>query len=170
MRAWQSLFMRSHRDDGDAEQLIFNFSGSSIAHNEVKARDSQALWILDDIKLVAPAFGNLWPLPASVSRPSESIDHITRIVGADVDASLLDDAAQFYTLVKDLAWAPSIWADEGEIGFEWIRGDKHAIVSIDGGGSYGYTLLRGEAFEPGAYEDPRVSFLPQDLREYLEVA
>ncbi len=86
---------------------------------------------------------------------------------ADANPVILADAAKFYEHVKALSWQPIIWGDDGEIAFEWIDGERHAIVSFDGGGRYGYALRRGESFKAGTVPDPTPETLPADLRDYL---
>ena len=83
---------------------------------------------------------------------------------------LFVDATEFGKHLKNLRWKPSVWSDESEVVFEWISGDRHAVVSIEGDGAIGYTMLRDGIFVSGEVEDPPVSIMPPDLREYLSVA
>lgn len=97
---------------------------------------------------------------------NESLKYLTALLpGADV--ALLKDAAVFYEHVRTLEWSPDIWSDEGEITFEWIAGLKHAIVTFDGDGRYGYALRHGDAFRAGEEGDPLPDVFPADLRKYL---
>lgn len=82
----------------------------------------------------------------------------------------VDDGAAFLMLLDAVDWRPSIWADEGELVFEWIADGKHAIVSFEGDGTLGYTTLRDGVFSSGELVDPPVTILPDDLREYLSQA
>jgi|GEM_PF-2829163 len=164
-RAWQSLVMRSHRDDTDADHQLF-FRLTSVARQDVQVRDSYSPWTFDDIKLVAPAHTRIWADGSDDQEHAESMKFIEQCVGS-VDHSLLNDAAHFYSLIKDLAWAPDVWADEGEIAFEWIDPNRHAVVSIEGDGRLGYTMRKGDVFVSGSVIDAPVSILPEDLREYL---
>lgn len=77
------------------------------------------------------------------------------------------DAARFLEVIKCLEWQPAVWKGDGEIGIEWIGRGKHAVVSIEGDGRYGYTMLFGETFVAGEIADPEVNTLPDDLRHYL---
>jgi hypothetical protein len=79
-----------------------------------------------------------------------------------------NDAATFIGLITSLKWQPKVWKDEGEIGIEWISAGKHAIVSIEGDGLFGYAMLRDGVFHSGEERDPPVTTLPADLRDYLE--
>lgn len=76
------------------------------------------------------------------------------------------DAAEFRAQLAPLAWQPDEWSDEGEICFEWISSDRHAIVSIEGDGEIGYAMLVGGKFVAGAEVCPP-SRLPDDLARYL---
>lgn len=88
----------------------------------------------------------------------------------DADKDLLADAANFYDSIQAMSWKPAIWSDEGEIAFEWKTGGKHAIVSFDGGGTYGYAMLMDGKFRAGAVELPAPNVVPSDLLAYLDVA
>ena len=83
---------------------------------------------------------------------------------SDIEA----DAAEFRKHLVDLAWKPDEWADEGEICFEWIAPDRHAIVSVEGDGEIGYSMLVDGKFVPGV-EAARPGRLPADLGPYLLV-
>lgn len=76
------------------------------------------------------------------------------------------EAAVFRAHLASLTWKPNEWADEGEICFEWISSNRHAIVSIEGDGEIGYALLVDGRFEAGAEVCPP-SRLPDDLRAYV---
>lgn len=80
---------------------------------------------------------------------------------------LYDDAAAFAYTARELAWKPKVWADEGEIVFEWIDGNHHAVVSVEGDGRIGYTFLVDGQFIPGNNDDALVHSMPEDLLEYL---
>lgn len=80
---------------------------------------------------------------------------------------LYSDAQIFGELVKELPWRPTTWEADGEIVFEWIDGDRHAIVSVEGDGQIGYTMLVDDTFIPGEAEWPSVSVLPEDLKAYI---
>lgn len=88
----------------------------------------------------------------------------------NADHDLLEEAAPFYDLVKDMTWQPEVWSDEGEVAFEWKTPEKHAMVSFDGDGYYGYAMLIDNRFKAGAQEMPMANTIPSDLREYLGVA
>lgn len=166
---WQALVSRSLWEPEAPRQLFFKVRDMLTERHDFLATDTVGLWTLDDIKLVAPLSHKKHDINAPVSELEFSLAFIKQCVG-ECDEALALEAAQFHVLMKNLNWQPDIWGDDGEIAFEWIRDDKHAIVSFDGGGRFGYTLLRGDTFEPGIHEDPPVGFLPQDLREYLEAA
>ena len=81
---------------------------------------------------------------------------------SDIEA----DAAEFRKHLVDLAWAPIEWADEGEICFEWIAPDRHAIVSIEGDGEIGYAMLVDGKFVSGE-ATAKTGRIPADLGRYL---
>jgi hypothetical protein len=79
------------------------------------------------------------------------------------------EALHFLAKLSADSGRPSIWTDsETEIVFEWISGSRHAIVSFEGEGEYGYAIkTEGGRFVPGAFRgDPKGS-LPVDLLEYI---
>lgn len=92
----------------------------------------------------------------------------SRLPNADRD--LIEEAAPFFDLIKDLDWQPNIWSDEGEVAFEWKTPEKHAIVSFDGDGYYGYAMLVNDRFRAGAQDMPLANTIPSDLKDYLSVA
>lgn len=102
---------------------------------------------------------------SAVSRNSDYIN-LTKII-PEADRDLLNDASAFYGLTKNLDWKPDIWADDGEIAFEWLKGDRHAIVSFDGDGTYGYAMKVGDRFVPGEVPSPDAYILPDDLKAYV---
>lgn len=79
------------------------------------------------------------------------------------------DAAEFRRHLTGLTWKPNEWADHGEICFEWIGPNRHAIVSIEGDGLIGYAMLVDESFVPGKYL-ARPDTFPDDLARYLSTA
>jgi hypothetical protein len=85
----------------------------------------------------------------------------------DAYARRINDALGFSALLTEIEWRPNIWADDAEVVFEWIKDDKHAVVSFEGDGLIGYTLLKNDVFVAGDLLDPPATILPPDLREYL---
>ncbi|MCZ7974378.1 hypothetical protein O9X80_07730 [Agrobacterium salinitolerans] len=83
------------------------------------------------------------------------------------DAEIVKAAAPFHAAVQKFEWKPSIWSDEGEVTFEWIREGKHAVVTFDRDGLYGYAMLVGGRFVPGATDMPSPGAIPPDLAAYL---
>ncbi|MGV1985609.1 hypothetical protein ACQZ5N_03245 [Agrobacterium sp. 22-221-1] len=83
------------------------------------------------------------------------------------DAEIVKAAAPFHAAVQGIDWQPSVWSDEDEVAFEWIRDGKHAVVSFYGDGSYGYAMLVGCRFVPGAIDMPPPGGVPHDLAAYL---
>lgn len=77
------------------------------------------------------------------------------------------DAATVLGHVTGFDWQPRVWSDVGEIGIEWHGNGKHAFISIEGDGRYGYMMLKDGSFVAGDVPDPEVSFFPDDLRRYL---
>jgi len=67
-----------------------------------------------------------------------------------------------------LTMIPRIWTDgESEVVLEWIKGDKHAIVSFEGAGDFGYAMRQGERFAPGTSPNDIDVAAFDDLVEYL---
>lgn len=62
---------------------------------------------------------------------------------------------------------PEMWCADGEIAFEWIADNKHAIASFDGDGTFGYAMLVNGRFVPGAVENGSPDHFPADLAGYL---
>lgn len=84
------------------------------------------------------------------------------------DAELIErDALAFSSTISSLAWQPESWVDDGEAVFEWITDGKHAVVSIEGDGTFAYAMYRDGGFVPGLTEGPSVSEIPEDLVSYL---
>lgn len=83
---------------------------------------------------------------------------------------LIDDAAAFMVAIRNLSWQPAVWADDGEVVFEWIDETRHAVVSIEGDGFIAYTLLQGEEFVSGELAESPAHTLPADLKAYLSAA
>jgi hypothetical protein len=78
------------------------------------------------------------------------------------------EALRFLAKLSADSPRPSIWTDsETEIVFEWIDGPRHAVVSFEGDGEFGYAIKADGLFVPGAFRgDPKGS-LPADLSEYI---
>ena len=78
------------------------------------------------------------------------------------------DAMKFAVHVPFGLRQPLIWVDdENEIVFEWRFSDRHAVVSFEGDGVFGYALLKGDRFVPGQHRGDLNSPLPSDLASYL---
>jgi hypothetical protein len=78
------------------------------------------------------------------------------------------DARTFVATLPSNIDAPQIWTDgEGEILFEWIKGNHHAAVSFEGDGEFGYALRLGSRFVPGTHNGRCGGMLPIDLLRYL---
>lgn len=159
---WQSLFMRSQRDVENTEMSTW-LSARLATPRALRISRTYGSSAFDELKLIAPAFAS-WKKYFFEGLSASS--HLKSILG-DVDAAQLQDAAQFYALVNDLAWSPDIWAEEGEIVFEWIDGDRHAVVSFEGDSRIGYTLLKDGEFVSGADDEARPDAVPTDLLDYL---
>lgn len=82
-------------------------------------------------------------------------------------ADLSKDALAFADTLRELPWQPEVWADESEVVFEWINDGQHAVVSIEGDGHLGYTMLINGQFRSGIDTEASVTHLPRDLQEYL---
>ncbi len=89
-------------------------------------------------------------------------------IAAERLSGAASEALHFLAKLSAESARPTIWTDsETEIVFEWINGPKHAVVSFEGDGEFGYALKADGRFVPGAFRgDPRGS-LPADLSEYI---
>lgn len=94
-------------------------------------------------------------------------DPILEAIEKVSDPALNGDARLFAKTLVDLPWQPDVWSGDGEVVFEWISDDRHAVVSIEGDGLLGYTLLRDGQFQSGQQNDALVTALPEDLKEYI---
>ncbi|MER8374426.1 hypothetical protein [Mesorhizobium sp. M1406] len=77
-------------------------------------------------------------------------------------------AAMLWNSIEAGTRTPSVWADEGEIAFEWKWGDRHAILSLEEDGAIGYAMYSDGQFFPGG-EVATQEKLPQDLLNYLSM-
>jgi hypothetical protein len=81
------------------------------------------------------------------------------------------DAQRFAAELPIEVATPSVWTDgECEVVFEWISGSKHAVVSFEGDGEFGYTMKHGNRFLPGSFPGNSLSTPPSDLISYLASA
>jgi hypothetical protein len=81
------------------------------------------------------------------------------------------DAISFAASFDDRLLQPAIWTDnESEVVLEWILPDgRHAVVSFEGDGEFGYTLLTGGRFVPGLCSGTKPFRVPFDLVRYLSM-
>ena len=163
MRSWQTLFALQNYDSDRPDSA--RWLALTAEKDAIGAKKTVGPSVFDELNLVAPAFLPSKSLAAFLGTSSEK-EYLKSLLG-EVDVLLLEDAAEFYAKVKELAWVPDIWADDGEVAFEWIEGSKHAVVSIEGDGHLGYTLLINGRFVPGRSSAAAVSSLPRDLLDYL---
>jgi hypothetical protein len=64
--------------------------------------------------------------------------------------SQITDARKFALTLPTTVTIPEIWTDgETEVGFEWVSGTNHAVVTFEGDGGYGYATRQGDKFVPG---------------------
>jgi hypothetical protein len=78
------------------------------------------------------------------------------------------DARSFAAALPSNIDAPQIWTDgEGEILFEWLNRNRHAAVSFEGDGEFGYAMKVGSRFVAGAYTGKPDGIFPVDLLRYL---
>ncbi len=83
------------------------------------------------------------------------------------NASIFCDALKFVGAMPVSVLQPRVWADDTEVVFEWISGDRHAIVSCEGDGMIGYTYRVAGQFVPGLVTAARSDGFPTDLAAYL---
>ncbi|MGN7713936.1 hypothetical protein [Agrobacterium radiobacter] len=104
--------------------------------------------------------------PASTFAYSDN--KIVNDVSNVADIAMFDDALKFAGVISDIAWKPAVWSDEGEVVFEWINAGRHAIVSLEGDGTLGYTVLKDGKFVSGQVVGAPVTGVPHDLMDYLQ--
>jgi hypothetical protein len=83
-------------------------------------------------------------------------------------ASQIADARKFASALPSGLTVPRAWTDgESEVVLEWINGEKHAIVSFEGDGEFGYAMRQGDRFAPGSSPNNVEVAALDDLIDYL---
>ena len=83
-------------------------------------------------------------------------------------AAQVAGARKFVAMIPAGLAAPRVWTDgETEVVFEWIANEKHAIVSFERDGNFGYAMLHGDQFEPGSSANSIDAASIEDLVTYL---
>lgn len=82
-------------------------------------------------------------------------------------SDLLDHSRTFEKHLDGMAWQPDIYYEDEETLYEWVADSRHAVVSVEADGHYGYAMLLGDVFRAGKTDDPHVSVFPDDLMGYL---
>lgn len=83
-------------------------------------------------------------------------------------ASQIADARKFAAALPSGLTVPRAWTDgESEVVLEWIKGEKHAIVSFEGDGEFGYAMRQGDRFSPGSSPNNVEVAALDDLIDYL---
>ena len=101
---------------------------------------------------------------------SDSLVHRNSVAASEAkepDVALYADASNFNYALKEVVWKPAVYVEDGEIVFEWIRDGKHAVVSVEGDGVLGYTMLVEGKFISGSTEMASTGAVPADLKAYL---
>jgi len=82
-----------------------------------------------------------------------------------------DDAILFAKTFDDSLIQPSVWTDnETEVVLEWLFPPKrHAFISFEGDGEFGYALRHQDRFVPGSCSGAKPFHVPLDLIHYLSV-
>ncbi len=63
-----------------------------------------------------------------------------------------------------------VWADDDELCFEFIEGDRHVIVAIEKTQDlvkFGYAVKRGDEFEPGRYNLNAPGMVADDINDAI---
>ncbi len=83
-------------------------------------------------------------------------------------ASQTADARKIASALPSGLMVPRAWTDgESEVVLEWIKGEKHAIVSFEGDGEFGYAMRQGDRFAPGSSPNNVEEAALDDLIDYL---
>jgi hypothetical protein len=109
-----------------------------------------------------------------IRRIQETAKKSKPLLDAGADATLkraLSDALTFAALLPaDAPVANISTAEDGEIIIEWRIKDRHAVVSFDGDGMFGYAMLIGDSYKPGSKEAKLGDgTIPSDLADYLGI-
>ena len=155
-------------------------SAKPPAFGQVYARNCQDGMTTLDTSSRAAGPANSSPTPATSSRTgvtgnATEVSRILREVMAlwmvaasnTENAKIFGDALNFVGAMPSGVWLPHVWADDAEVVFEWISGDRHAIVSCEGDGVIGYTYRVAGHFVPGQQTAARSDGFPADLAAYL---
>lgn len=154
-------------------QYVRNFEGSydSVTKKPFAVRSEQA-----DTSSVEPSnfFKNIHVESHKLEHMIISESRFAVLDEEDPDArprleKAKNDAIRFSHFWPDDLLLPSIGvAEDGEIVFEWRKGDLHAIAEFEGIGSFGYAIYQDGKFVPGK-ETGSISSnaLPTDLETYL---
>lgn len=97
----------------------------------------------------------------------KEVKSFLQAVCAQTHDRVVENAYVFSQTVKNIEWRPSVWNEDDEIMFEWVKDDKHAVVSIEDDGTLNYAMLIDNQFIPGAIKGAVVAALPDDLSDYL---
>ncbi len=83
-------------------------------------------------------------------------------------ASQFADAQKFSSALPSGLATPHVWTDgDTEVVLEWISGERHAVVSFEGDGNFGYAMKQGSRFNPGQQSGNCDRPLPTDLLKYI---
>ncbi len=162
-----SKYMTSIR----ASSSVYIFEGRVPTGSWEKPPECQVVEVGSN-SVTSPYSGNTATITLAPASFRKALPRLTgpEAVVANGPISLIDDAAAFMVAIRDLPWQPAVWADDGEVVFEWIDDTRHAVVSIEGDGFIAYTLLRGDEFVSGELAEAPANSLPADLKAYLAAA
>lgn len=106
--------------------------------------------------------------PAS-ARANDMLREVDKIEVAVPDTvSAAADARSFIQCIPSDVAMPRFATDgESEIVISWRTANKRAVLNFEGDGSFGYALLKGNRFVPGAEEGRATGPFPSDLLAYL---
>jgi hypothetical protein len=83
-------------------------------------------------------------------------------------AKQVSDARIFSVKLPALVARPLVWSDgETEVALEWINHEKHAIVTFEGDGEFGYAMRETDRFVPGKVVGQANAGPPDDLLRYF---
>jgi hypothetical protein len=134
--------------------------------------------IADQSTIIGPSADVQQPkISASTSTQPVIPAYVTASILQRLDALLNDfpamrsqitDAGRFALTLPSTIAMPQIWTDgETEVAFEWISGAKHAAVTFEGDGGYGYATRQGAQFIPGDVTGKIGGSPPEDLFNYI---
>jgi hypothetical protein len=153
--------------------VLASLPSRSLPPTSFLLRQSPSLLLAQRLSMVAKGtFGRapLTVIEAPKIHTSSNILNTLRILESahPLIVAQFSDARKFAAALPDGITTPQISTDgETEVVFEWISGERHAVVSFEGDGEFGYAMRQGSRFIPGGQLGKSDDILPTDLLKYV---